>query len=84
MNALKAGADTLDASAADDEALGEDAEPEDVLRAMLHDPKFKARSFSKLRKASGTTEEELTALLEKLGARQVTMRTGRPGWTLRS
>jgi hypothetical protein len=53
-----------------------------LLRQMLSEPHPPIRSFSRLKSATLTTDEECRDLLFEIGARPVTMRGGKEGWAL--
>ena len=81
--ALHAGVTRLDEPRTDEEGDNDALSPKERLAAMLHDPKFRARSLAKLRREARTSQEECLRLLNEIGGRQVTMKNGKPGWTLR-
>lgn len=54
----------------------------DMLKGMLLDEKFKVRSLETLTRATGTSDEECRRLLREIGARGVTLKSGREGWKL--
>ena len=53
-----------------------------LLRKMLEDPSFEARSLAQLSRVTGTTEEECRRLLIQIAARGVTLGSGEEGWAL--
>jgi len=53
-----------------------------LLRKMLEDPVFEARSIAQLSRVTGTTEEECRRLLIQVDARGVTLGSGEEGWAL--
>ena len=53
-----------------------------LLRKMLEDPSFEARSIAQLSRVTGTTEEECRRLLIQVDARGLTLSSGAEGWAL--
>jgi hypothetical protein len=59
-----------------------DRSNKDQLHSMLTGEKFRIRSLETLARASGTSDEECRRLLREIGARGVTLKSGKEGWKL--